>query len=607
MKVDSVTLNSSETLWSQDRESDDSEDDETSPTKEYWAIPDDGWTLVERSHGQTRGISDRYQGRSDNSDEKLAYGGSCDDELDDIMDTKVLSNFRKEVVQIADTFPETTTDIRTVRVDVKPIVIEQPDRLEGMLINKSDGRDDCLVNLVLGPRRRESECSDEITRMTARKAVAHDDVIMEPVPWLLSEEVVEETAPDESTFEEYTDEPLVKDETTKRDVSMELMDLPLKLMTRGFLELAEEARLVDVSLSPSCGMNDIIQQITGRKDPMSEDKSWRIEEVMERSVDAFCNMAMKVPTAKFDMGQLMQWPNVKSTGMMICEFTLESEMFYHGPVRREAEPVFVAAESEVFTPVFTGGFLAETGPLVAAEAVTSRVSALPAVGSDIQTGLSTAVGREDRSSLSSGDYLDKVGHGAGRSEARTVPVEHLSLFSAVYNVMPPWIRPLVVQTSRVFLSDEREEVEMPLCERDDQPVRTRKLYIHDVDTDAQMTKETHGVGPTGDRWDGLGMLDTWYMGCLWRKTQIGDTERLLRGSPCASDLGKETGPVSRKRQSVFDVDWLDGHLNRRGGSVETGTDVTVAQYCYLRRPALPVWKHWRGGRLWMWIRQLDCN
>ena len=79
-----------------------------------------------------------------------------------------------------------------------------------------------------------------------------------------------------------------------------------------------------------------------------------------------------------------------------------------------------------------------------AEAVTSRVSALWTVESDIQTGLSTAVGREDRCSLSSGDYLDKVGHVAGRSEARTVPVEHLLLFSAVYNVMPSWMRPLVV-------------------------------------------------------------------------------------------------------------------------------------------------------------------
>ena len=80
----------------------------------------------------------------------------------------------------------------------------------------------------------------------------------------------------------------------------------------------------------------------------------------------------------------------------------------------------------MFTPVFTGGggggFVVETGPLVVAEAVTSRVSALPTVGSDIQTGLSTAVGGEDRCSLSSGDYLDKVGHVAGLSEARTVPV-----------------------------------------------------------------------------------------------------------------------------------------------------------------------------------------
>ena len=300
MKVDSVILNSSKTQWSHDRESDDSEDDETSPTEEYWAIPDDGWTLVERSHGKTRGISDRYRGRTENSDGKLAYVGSRYDELDDIMDTKVLSNYRKEVVQIADTFPETTPDTRTVRVDVKPIVNEQPDRLEVISRDKMDGRDDCLVNLVLGPRGRESECSDVITRMTAMEAIANDDVIIEPVPRLLSVEVVEETATDEITFEEYTDGHLVKDETTKLGVSTELVDLPLKLMTRGFLELAEEARLVDMRLTPSCCMNEIIQQITERKDPMSKDISWKIEEVMEQLVDAFCDVAMKVPTAKFD-------------------------------------------------------------------------------------------------------------------------------------------------------------------------------------------------------------------------------------------------------------------------------------------------------------------
>ena len=97
-----------------------------------------------------------------------------------------------------------------------------------------------------------------------------------------------------------------------------------------------------------------------------------------------------------------------------------------------------------------------------AEAVTSRVSALPMVGSDIQPGLSAAVGGEDRWCLSSGDGLDKVGHGTGRSEARMVPVEHLLLFSKVHNVMLSWMRPMVALTSKFFLSDEREEVEMPL-------------------------------------------------------------------------------------------------------------------------------------------------
>ena len=367
-----MILNSSRTQWSHDRESDDSEDKETSPTEEYWAIPDDGWTLVERSHGKPRGISDGHRYRTDDSDGKSDNVRLRYDELDDIMDTK-----------------ETTSDTRTVIVDVKPIVNEQPDRLEVISMDKMDGRDNCLVNMVLAPRGRESEYSeirtqpvellpescvvvmnemaeeittgglpdgcDVITRMSVMEVIANDDVIIGPVPRLLSVEVMEEIETDEITWEEYTDGQLVKDETTKLGVSTELVDLPQKWMTRGFLELAEEARLVDVRLTPSCCMNESIQQITERKEPMSKDISWKIEEVMERSVDSFCAVAMKVPTAKFDIGQLMQWPNVKSTGMMICEFTLESEMFYHGPVRREAEPVLVAAESEVFTPVFTGG------------------------------------------------------------------------------------------------------------------------------------------------------------------------------------------------------------------------------------------------------------
>ena len=243
-----------------------------------------------------------------------------------------------------------------------------------------------------------------------------------------------------------------------------------------------------------------------------------------------------------------------------------------------------------------------------AEAVTSRVSALPTVGSDIQTGLSTAVGGEDRWCLSSGDGLDKVGHGTGRSEARMVPVEHLLLFSEVHNVMFSWMRPMVALTSKFFLSDEGEEVEIPLHINDGRPVRQRKVYFRDVDTGPQMTEGTHGVGPTGDRWDGQRILDTWYMLCKWINTQLWDPETglgltcgqdtvrlgtgivarsvqypversLLGGSPCSRRLGDETGSVGRNGQYEFDADWLDGHPNRRGGSVITGTEASVAQYC----------------------------
>ena len=467
---------SSRTQWSQDRESDDSEDDEISPTEEDWTIPDEGWTLVERSHGKPRDINDRLRDYSDKSDEKWDNKKLRYDELDDFRDTKMLPKYRKELIRSTDRVTETTSDTRAVIVDVEPIVNEQQDQLEVIPIVNTDGRDDGLVNVVFAPCEGTSEYSeirmrpvelllesravvtigmaeenmtglwpdgcDERTRMSAMEASAMDEDMIEPVPRQLSTEVVAEYEPVDITCEEYADEDFIKNETTNLSVSTELMDLPIIRMTRGFQKLAEEARLVDVKLTPSGYMNDKIQQITEREEPMSKDISWKIDEAMERSVDAICDVTRAVPMAKFEIGRLMQWPDVKSTGMMICELTLETEMFCPSPVWREAEPVFAAAESEVFTPVFTGGgggggFVVETDPLVVAEAVTSRVSALPTVGSDFQTGLSTAVGMRDRCSLSSGDYSDKVDHVAGRSEARTVPVEHWPFSVQLIMLCPP--------------------------------------------------------------------------------------------------------------------------------------------------------------------------
>ena len=70
-----------------------------------------------------------------------------------------------------------------------------------------------------------------------------------------------------------------------------------------------------------------------------------------------------MPTEQFEAGQIMQWPDIKSDGVMIDGIMLESEMSPVGSVRNAAEPVFLADKSEVFTPViFAGGSLPRQPP-----------------------------------------------------------------------------------------------------------------------------------------------------------------------------------------------------------------------------------------------------
>ena len=111
-------------------------------------------------------------------------------------------------------------------------------------------------------------------------------------------------------------------------------------------------------------------------------------------------------------------------------------------MRRAAEPVSVAAKSEMLTlflPGGGGGSLLRQ-PLVVVEAVTSRVSVLPVVGSDLLAGLSVAAGGTDQLFLGSGDILDKVGHGAGQSGVCIVPVERLSKLREVRDIVFFWMR-----------------------------------------------------------------------------------------------------------------------------------------------------------------------
>ena len=319
---------------------------------------------------------------------------------------------------------------------------------------------------------------DELyTKTTVMNLTTYYDESERPAPRRMLVEVTEEASTDDSTIDKCMYEVLDKNETTNRKVSTELLEIPQQRVMRGFLELAAEARIVTVEKNQSFLVEEVLPQITEVTRPICEPVSWMIEEDLGQSVESLCEGTAGVPTVRFDVGQLMQWPDINSAGVMICGFMLESEMPSLGSVRRAAEPVSVVTKSEMLTPVFAGGGggVAVSAPLLVLEAVTSRVSVLPAVGSDIQTGLSVAAGGADQLLLSSGDILDKVDHGAGRSDVRMVPVEQLSRLGEVHNIVLSWMWPVAVLTSQFFLSDEGEDVEMPLHINDGRAVLQRKV------------------------------------------------------------------------------------------------------------------------------------
>ena len=186
-----------------------------------------------------------------------------------------------------------------------------------------------------------------------------------------------------------------------------------------------------------------------------------------------------------------------------------------------------------------------------------------------------------------------------------VPVEQFLLFSRVHPVMLAWLQPMFALTSQFFLPDINEDVEVPPSVLNGQPVRWTEVCFGEENMVPQMTEGTHGVGPTGDRWDGQCIQDVWYRLYKWMDTQLwdpgtslgmndepetvklGTVERLihdpadrllLEGNPDSGRPGGTTGLVGRNRQHEVDVYWLDGHPNRRGGSVITVVGATMMQY-----------------------------
>ena len=100
--------------------------------------------------------------------------------------------------------------------------------------------------------------------------------------------------------------------------------------------------------------------------PVIEPVSWPLEEELGQLVEVTREGPSRVSPAKYEAGHMMQWPDIKSDGVMIDGIMLESEMSPVGSVRGAAEPVLLAAKSEVFTLLFLpggGGVVAAAAPL----------------------------------------------------------------------------------------------------------------------------------------------------------------------------------------------------------------------------------------------------
>ena len=172
----------------------------------------------------------------------------------------------------------------------------------------------------------------------------------------------EETGTNEDTTKVCAFDILCRNETMKWEVSTELLDIPQAYIPQGFLRLAEEAKSIGVGNTPSETITEVLPEIAEATGSTSDSISWKIGEDSEESAMSFGEVMQEVTSIRFDVGQLKRWPDRNSDDKLICDFRLESELFAHGPARREAEPVFVAAESEMFTPVFAGGSLPNWNP-----------------------------------------------------------------------------------------------------------------------------------------------------------------------------------------------------------------------------------------------------
>ena len=112
---------------------------------------------MKRPQKKPRGNHGSDRGRTDIPGRKLDKFGLYYDELEEIINTEALLGARGEAPWITEMLPDIQTEKETVTVKVKPIVEKEPDGIGAVLIDIADGRDNCLVNVVISPQGREHQ------------------------------------------------------------------------------------------------------------------------------------------------------------------------------------------------------------------------------------------------------------------------------------------------------------------------------------------------------------------------------------------------------------------------------------------------------------------
>ena len=351
--MNSALIKSLGSRWPNNVDSDDSEDDDVLPQEEYWALPDDGWTLVERPQVKSRGVRFKTNVSNDARDGGILEERNYYDALENFVDDSALLKYKRKEIRNTNVRVEASYERREVTVDVPLPMYVQPDRLP------LSPRDDVTPIVSDNPDRSIGlptvdtdgvNVGQEYMEQTLYNSENDSVTIMEqeveswPVPsvvgqCIIKEEVNSEGSPAEQVLITETSKPMVSTQLLKLsqecwtkgflklaeeaklvvansvtfgvieedvqrspEVTMpaaqtDLRNLPCKRIAGAFLRLAEEALLVDVGLTTSDGMEEIGPQRCGFGEAISKDISWRREDIVDRSVDFGLKEAIRMPTS----------------------------------------------------------------------------------------------------------------------------------------------------------------------------------------------------------------------------------------------------------------------------------------------------------------------